>query len=73
MKDHSFYQFMLTVRDRKGDEGILADEIYHDLSFPKYEKDFDTISEYIETQGTYSVPMSIFDNLYEDYTEWLKF
>ncbi|MDW5471583.1 YozE family protein [Staphylococcus equorum] len=73
MKDHSFYQFVLTARGRKNEKGELAEEIFDDLSFPRQEKDFHNISEYIETQGNYPISMAVFDDLYEEYTEWLKF
>ena len=73
MKDASFYQFALTVRGRKDLLGALAEMIFEDLSFPKYEKSFDVLSEYIETEGNYTLPMSVFDDLYEEYQEWLQF
>ena len=73
MKDHSFYQFALTARGRKDEKGELAEEIFDDLSFPRQEKDFRILSDYIEMQGNYTVSMSVFDSLYEEYTEWLKF
>ena len=73
MKEHSFYQFALTARGRKDSKGDLAEEIFNDLSFPKYEKDFNQLSDYIEMQSDITLPMSVFDDLYEEYTEWLKF
>ncbi|MCG7339628.1 YozE family protein [Staphylococcus sp. ACRSN] len=73
MKDHSFYQFVLTVRGRKDEKGKLAEQIFDDLSFPRHEKDFHILSDYIETQSDLTVSMSVFDDLYEEYTEWLKF
>ncbi|MHB7919324.1 YozE family protein [Staphylococcus hominis] len=73
MKDHSFYQFALTARGRKDDKGDLAEDIFNDLSFPKYESDFNILSDYIEMQSDITLPMSVFDDLYEEYTEWLKF
>ncbi|MBF7017122.1 YozE family protein [Staphylococcus durrellii] len=73
MKNYSFYQFALTVRGRKNDKGELAEEIFDDLSFPKHEKDFNLLSEYIETHGDFTVSMSVFDDLYDEYLEWLKF
>ncbi|RIM26930.1 YozE family protein, partial [Staphylococcus cohnii] len=51
MKDHSFYQFALTARGRKDEKGELAEEIFDDLSFPRQEKDFHALSDYIEMQG----------------------
>ncbi|MCE5089677.1 YozE family protein [Staphylococcus devriesei] len=73
MKDHSFYQFALTARGRKDSKGELAEEIFNDLSFPKYESDFNELSDYIEMQSDITLPMSIFDDLYAEYQEWLKF
>ncbi|MEX5964612.1 YozE family protein [Staphylococcus ureilyticus] len=73
MKDHSFYQFALTARGRKDEKGELAEEIFDDLSFPRQEKDFHALSDYIEMQASYTVSMSVFDSLYDEYTEWLKF
>ena len=73
MKNYSFYQFALTVRGRKNDKGELAEQIFDDLSFPKHEKDFNILSEYIETHWDFTVSMSVFDDLYEEYLEWLQF
>jgi uncharacterized protein YozE (UPF0346 family) len=73
MKNYSFYQFALTVRGRKNDKGELAEQIFDDLSFPKHEKDFNVLSEYIETHDDFTVSMSVFDDLYEEYLEWLQF
>ncbi|EHJ06754.1 YozE family protein [Staphylococcus simiae] len=72
MKNYSFYQFAMTVRGRHDDKGKLAEEIFNDLAFPKYDTEFHTLSDYIETHGDFSVSMSVFDDLYEEYTEWLK-
>ncbi|MCU5745522.1 YozE family protein [Staphylococcus sp. SQ8-PEA] len=73
MKDHSFYQYVMTVRGQNDEKGILAEEIFNDLAFPKQEKDFNALSDYIETAGNYSVSLSVFDSMYEDYQEWLQF
>ncbi|CDR24857.1 YozE family protein [Staphylococcus schweitzeri] len=73
MKNYSFYQFVMTVRGRYDDKGRLTEEIFDDLAFPKHEDDFNTLSDYIETHGDFTLPMSVFDDLYEEYTEWLKF
>lgn len=73
MKDASFYQFALTVRGRRDDKGAFAEMIFQDLDFPKYESDFDQLSDYIETEGNYTLPLSVFDALFEEYQEWLQF
>ncbi|MGV3097020.1 YozE family protein, partial [Staphylococcus borealis] len=56
MKEHSFYQFALTARGRKDSKGDLAEEIFNDLSFPKHEKDFNQLSDYIEMQSDITLP-----------------
>ena len=73
MKDHSFYQESSAASDVYKRQGVLAEEIFDDLAFPKQESDFNVLSDYIETEGGYSVSMSVFDDMYEDYQEWLKF
>ncbi|MCG2316523.1 YozE family protein [Staphylococcus epidermidis] len=73
VKNYSFYQFIMTVRGRKDDKGVFAEQIFEDLAFPKHEDDFNTLSEYIETHSEFTLPMCVFDDLYDDYTEWLKF
>lgn len=73
MKDYSFYQFALTVRGRPDEKGRLAEQIFDDLAFPKQESDFHTLSDYIETEASISTPMYVFDDLFDEYQEWLKF
>lgn len=73
MKDASFYHFLLTVRGRPNEEGAFAEMVYQDLDFPKQETDFNTLSDYIETEGNYTLSMSVFDALFEEYQEWLRF
>lgn len=51
VKNYSFYQFIMTVRGRKDDKGVFAEQIFEDLAFPKHEDDFNTLSEYIEKIG----------------------
>ena len=64
VKNYSFYQFIMTVRGRKDDKGVFAEQIFEDLAFPKHEDDFNTLSEYIETHSEFTLPMSVFDDLY---------
>ncbi|MBI5975465.1 YozE family protein [Staphylococcus canis] len=73
MKNTSFYQFALTVRGRSDEKGQFAELIYNDLTFPKHESDFNTLSDYIETNGNYTLPLSVFDELYEEFLEWRQF
>ena len=58
MKNYSFYQFAMTVRGRKDDKGRLAEQIFEDLAFPRHENDFNTLSDYIETHGDFTLSMS---------------
>ncbi|WP_237760557.1 YozE family protein, partial [Staphylococcus aureus] len=39
----------------------------------KHNDEFNILSDYIETHGDFTLPMCVFDDLYEEYTEWLKF
>ncbi|ALN76414.1 MULTISPECIES: YozE family protein [Staphylococcus] len=73
MKDASFYHFLLTVRGRPNEEGTFAEMVYDDLDFPKQESDFDKLSNYVETEGNYTLSMSVFDTLYEEFQEWRRF
>lgn len=73
MKDASFYHFLLTVRGRADDKGTFAEMAYADLDFPKHESDFNVLSNYIETEGNYTLSMSVFDDLYDEYQEWRQF
>ncbi|KFE42715.1 YozE family protein [Staphylococcus agnetis] len=73
MKDASFYHFLLTVRGRPNEEGAFAEMVYDDLDFPKQESDFDKLSNYVETEGNYTLSMSVFDTLYEEFQEWRRF
>ena len=54
VKNYSFYQFIMTVRGRKDDKGVFAEQIFEDLAFPKHEDDFNTLSEYIETHSEFN-------------------
>ncbi|KAA1040231.1 YozE family protein [Macrococcus equipercicus] len=72
-KSFSFYQYILTVRGAKGEAGVFADEAFDDLMFPKYETDYNLLSDYIENYGSADMRLSVFDELYDKYQEWLKF
>ena len=56
MKEHSFYQFALTVRYRKDSKGDLAEEIFNDLSFPKHEKISINCLTILKCKATYQYP-----------------
>lgn len=55
------------------DKGCLVEEIFDDLVFLKYDDDFNILFDYIEIYGDFILLMFVFDDLYEEYMEWLKF
>ncbi|UBH07577.1 YozE family protein [Macrococcus armenti] len=73
MNKASFYHFILNERGAKNEYSIFAEAVFNDLMFPKYTSDFHVISTYIEEYGSGDMSLSIFDQLYEKYTEWQKF
>ncbi|RXK19229.1 YozE family protein [Macrococcus sp. DPC7161] len=73
MKTLSFYQYTQTLRGQKNEEGVFAEAVYQDLMFPKSATSFHELSDYIENYGPSELSLSLFDTLYERYTEWLKF
>ncbi|TDM04227.1 YozE family protein [Macrococcus carouselicus] len=73
MKNHSFYQFVLTQRGAKNGYGQFAEAMFEDLMFPKYENQYHMLSDYIENYGSAQMKLSLFDDLYREYEEWRKF
>ena len=69
----SFYQFLNTVRGEENAHGSFADCAYVDPLFPKYEISYHELSDYIENYGSIDMLLSVFDELFERYTEWIKF
>lgn len=69
--DRSFYQFALSFRGGgKDDEhAVFAEAMFNDLSFPKDEKDFDSLSRYVEEKADPDMPVVVFDELFKLYQE----
>ncbi|WP_318614470.1 YozE family protein [Sporosarcina sp. YIM B06819] len=69
--DRSFYRFVLSFRGGgKGDlHAMFAEAMFNDLSFPKEERSFDSLSRYIEEKADEQMPSVIFDELYRMYEE----
>lgn len=65
----SFYRYMQTIADPYKQDSItnFANLIVNDVGFPKHEKSFDIISDYIEFTEVYYNYASIFDQLWEQY------
>jgi len=72
MKERSYYQYMKTRLGSKDQEGQLAHHIVEDMSFPKYEADYDKISDYLEKNPYLNISLDTFDDTFSDYKEWLK-
>lgn len=72
MKEYSFYQFMKNRVNEKSDIGKLAEEIINDSLFPKYSKDYNEISDYLEKNPYDGLPLEIFDDAFESYKNWLN-
>ncbi|GAB3805105.1 YozE family protein [Virgibacillus kimchii] len=67
----SFYHFLMTYRGKlKPDEfSRLADWAYTSFDFPKHSADYDEISRYLETESPFPGALTVFDELWEIYTE----
>ncbi|MFC5587619.1 YozE family protein [Sporosarcina soli] len=67
----SFYQFVLSFRGGAKEDSfaVFAEYMFNDLSFPKDETSFDTLSRYIEDKADPNMPSVVFDELYQLYEE----
>lgn len=70
----SFYRNVLAFRDGPKDDekSVFAEAMFKDLSFPKHENDFDTLSRYIEEKADDQLRSVVFDDLYKLYEERVK-
>lgn len=70
----SFYQYILSFRggSNKDEKAVFAEAMFKDLSFPKYESDFDTLSRYVEEKADSELQSIVFDDLYNHYEERVK-
>lgn len=73
MKDASFYQYIKTRLGEKNDYGSLAKQVINDFSFPKFSKDYDEISDYLEKNPYENVKLNTFDEIFSDYENWLNY
>ncbi len=67
----SFYRFALSFRggEKKDEKAQFAEAMFNDLSFPKEEKDYDSLSRYVEEHANDDLRSIVFDDLYLIYTE----
>lgn len=72
MKNYSFYHYIKTRRGEDSDIGALAHHIFSDTMFPKDAKEYSEVSDYLERHPYEGVPLSIFDDSFEDYKNWIE-
>ncbi|ANJ69306.1 MULTISPECIES: YozE family protein [Latilactobacillus] len=67
----SFYRYLMTQRDPNNYEPVpqFANNAFFDQSFPKQSGDYETLTRYLELNGSYLPSMTIFDEAYEAYQE----
>lgn len=70
----SFYHYVKTLRDpfKKDDITLFANAVDEDGSFPKQSEDYTEISDYLELNAEYVSSMTIFDQVFQEYSETNK-
>ncbi|NVO87115.1 YozE family protein [Lactobacillus rhamnosus] len=65
----TFYEYLMTLRNPNDHSEVaeFAKNAFLDQSFPKHEKDYHLLSDYLELNGNYLPTMAIFDETYRDY------
>lgn len=68
-KNKSFYQYLMAKKGPSHTDNLqlFATEVSKDLQFPKYSKDYDEISSYLELNTDYLNNLSYFDDFWEAY------
>jgi uncharacterized protein YozE (UPF0346 family) len=69
--NRTFYQFVLSYRGggKNDEKAIFAEGMFNDLSFPKEETKYDSLSRYIEEKADEEMRPVIFDELYSIYLD----
>lgn len=67
----SFYQFALSFRGggKNDDQAVFAEAMFEDLSFPKEDEQYDSLSRYVEERADEEMRSVVFDDLYALYVE----
>ena len=60
----TFYEYLMTLRNHTDE---FANNAFLDQSFPKQEKDYHRLSDYLELNGNYLPSMAVFDETYRAY------
>ncbi|MBM6862754.1 MULTISPECIES: YozE family protein [Ligilactobacillus] len=71
MRRQSFYRYLMSLRDpNKHDEVTqFANDAFYDQGFPKQADDYHEVSDYLEMNASYLPSMSIFDQVWQGYTD----
>lgn len=72
MKNHSYYHYIKTRRGEKSDIGRLAALIFEDTMFPKDSQDYSEVSDYLERHPYTGMSLTVYDESFEDYNNWLQ-
>ena len=67
----SFYKYLMTQRNPNSGDPIahFAEAAFFDPQFPKQEKNYEKLSEYLELNASYLPSMDIFDQAFHHYRE----
>lgn len=70
----SFYHYVKTLRDpyKKDEVTLFANSVDEDGSFPKQSEDYTEISDYLELNAEYVNSMTVFDQVFQEYSETNK-
>lgn len=72
MKNYSYYHYIKTRRGEDSDIGRLAALIFEDTMFPRDAGDYSEVSDYLERNPYGGMPLSVYDESFEDYRNWLQ-
>ncbi|EUJ36294.1 YozE family protein [Brochothrix campestris] len=65
----TFYHYLMTYRDpiKKDAATEFANAAFRDHAFPKQEKNYHNVSDYLETEVDYIESLSLFDEIWDQY------
>lgn len=67
----TFFKFALRYRDEKSLYGTFVEGMLEDTLFPRQEKEFDTLSRYVEESIDSRLDATVFDEMYRLYDDRL--
>ncbi|MGX5378094.1 YozE family protein [Ligilactobacillus sp. LYQ135] len=71
MYRQSFYRFLMTLRNPNKHDEItqFANDAFFDQGFPKQSTSYHEVSAYLEMNASYLPSMSVFDEIWQQYSE----